>query len=175
MAEKKKKKEPPKNKPKAKRKVGSPTIYNTKLADKICEVVATSNLGTNKLCLIHKAWMPSQDTIYKWRYRHQKFAENYAKAKAQQAELLAEEIIDIADDGFNDTYIDDEGLVKTDSDVIQRSRLRVDTRKWYASKLAPKIYGDARRVENLESQNAELIAEMKELRQEIIEQNKKEY
>lgn len=55
---------------------------------------------------------------------------------------MAEEILQIADDGRNDTYEDADGHERTDSDVIQRSRLRVDTRKWLMSKLAPKKYGD---------------------------------
>ena len=42
----------------------------------------------------------------------------------------------------NDTYMDADGNVKTDNEVIQRSKLRVDTRKWLASKMAPKKYGD---------------------------------
>jgi len=120
------------------------TDYTDELADRICEAIATSTLGTNKLCKMHD-WMPVQDTIYKWRYKHPRFAEKYALAKAKQAELIAEEIVDIADDGINDTYIDAEGNVKVDTDVIARSRLRVDTRKWYASKLAPKIYGEVKK------------------------------
>jgi hypothetical protein len=127
---------------KQKAKIGAPTDYTEELADRICETIATSNLGTNKLCVIHKDWMPSPDTIYKWRYRHKEFADKYALAKAKQAELMAEELMDIADDGMNDTYVDENGNLKVDTDVVARSRLRVDTRKWYASKLAPKIYGE---------------------------------
>lgn len=62
-----------------------------------------------------------------------------------QAELLADELLSIADDGRNDTYEVTEGeekSIRTDHDVINRSRLRVDTRKWYLSKVLPKIYGD---------------------------------
>ena len=44
----------------------------------------------------------------------------------------------IADDGLNDNYTDDDGNERTLADVIQRSKLRVDTRKWIASKLKPK-------------------------------------
>ena len=120
---------------------GRPSNYNDGLADRICELVATSNLGTNKLCKLY-AWMPNADTIYQWRYRHAEFADKYARAKARQAELMVEEIIDIADDGTNDTYVDENGNQKVDTDIVARSRLRIDTRKWYASKLAPKIYGD---------------------------------
>lgn len=120
---------------------GRPTDYNSAIADRICEAVATSNLGTNKLCKMHD-WMPNADTIYQWRYRHAEFADKYALAKSKQAELMAEELMDIADDGINDTYVDEDGNIKVDTDIVARSRLRVDTRKWYASKLAPKIYGD---------------------------------
>lgn len=126
---------------KPKNPVGSPTIYNEKLANRICEIIANSPLGLPKLCKLHN-WMPNPDTIWKWRYRHQEFADKYNNAKARQAELMVEDILNIADDGLNDTYIDEDGNVRVHADVIARSRLRVDTRKWYASKLAPKIYGD---------------------------------
>lgn len=64
------------------------------------------------------------------------------RAREAQADLLAEQILQIADDGTNDTQTDDEGRVRVDQDVIARSRLRVDARKWLASKMAPKKYGD---------------------------------
>lgn len=70
------------------------------------------------------------------------FSEQYARAREAQADKLAEEALQIADDGRNDTYVDGDGNVKTDTEVIQRSKLRVDTRKWLASKMAPKKYGD---------------------------------
>ena len=70
------------------------------------------------------------------------FSEQYARAREAQADKLAEEALQIADDGRSDTYVDGDGSVKTDTEVIQRSKLRVDTRKWLASKMAPKKYGD---------------------------------
>ena len=73
---------------------------------------------------------------------HPQFSEQYARAREAQADKLAEEALQIADDGRNDTYVDGDGNVKTDTEVIQRSKLRVDTRKWLASKMAPKKYGD---------------------------------
>jgi len=57
-------------------------------------------------------------------------------------EALAEEILEIADDGINDTYETEDGKEKVNQDVINRSRLRVDTRKWLMSKLAPKKFGE---------------------------------
>jgi hypothetical protein len=69
-------------------------------------------------------------------------SEMYARARQERADLLADEIVEIADDGRNDTYVDDEGKVRVDHDVIARSRLRVDARKWVAAKLKPRVYGD---------------------------------
>jgi len=86
--------------------------------------------------------MPSQSTVFKWLSLHKEFAEQYVRAREVQADHMAEEILEIADDGRNDTYVDDEGNKKTDHDVIARSRLRVDARKWLASKMAPKKYGE---------------------------------
>lgn len=87
--------------------------------------------------------MPHQATIMAWLDGSRpEFSEQYARAREAQADKLAEEALTIADDGRNDTYMDADGNVKTDSEVIQRSKLRVDTRKWLASKMAPKKYGD---------------------------------
>jgi hypothetical protein len=59
---------------------------------------------------------------------------------------MAAEMIEIADDGKND-WMDREiskGRVITvpDHELVQRSRLRIDTRKWILAKLLPKVYGD---------------------------------
>jgi hypothetical protein len=51
-------------------------------------------------------------------------------------------VFDISDDARNDYAVDDNGNRIVDHEHINRSRLRVDTRKWYASKVLPKIYGD---------------------------------
>ena len=74
------------------------------------------------------------------------FSDQYARARLAQADKLAEDILAIADDGSNDTYTDGKGNVLTDQDVIARSRLRVDARKWLAGKMAPKKYGDSIKV-----------------------------
>jgi len=65
----------------------------------------------------------------------------YACAREAQADKMAEDILRIADDGANDTYQTENGEA-TNHDVIARSRLRVDARKWLAAKMAPKKYGE---------------------------------
>lgn len=69
------------------------------------------------------------------------FAAQYTRARAVGYERLAEEILDISDDGRNDTYMTESGEA-TNHDVIARSRLRVDSRKWMLSKMLPKVYGE---------------------------------
>ena len=80
-------------------------------------------------------------TFVKWIDDDQARSEHYARAREAQADKLAEDILAIADDGRNDTYLTDNGAA-TNQDVIARSRLRVDARKWLASKMAPKKYGE---------------------------------
>ena len=55
---------------------------------------------------------------------------------------MSDEINDIAEDGTNDWTKDEKGKTTFNNEHHQRSRLRVDTRKWLLSKALPKIYGD---------------------------------
>jgi len=82
----------------------------------------------------------------KWNREIPEFSQQYAKAREDQFEHWAEEIIEIADDGSNDWIAreSESGRIDKvpDSEHINRSRLRVDTRKWLLSKLASKRFGD---------------------------------
>jgi hypothetical protein len=80
--------------------------------------------------------------VFRWLASNQIFREQYAHAREVQAESWADDIIEISDDGVNDTYKDEDGHERTNQDVIARSRLRVDTRKWLMARMAPKKYGD---------------------------------
>ena len=84
-------------------------------------------------------------TVLNWVDANAAFSEQYAQARARGYQLLADEIIEISDDSSRD-IIDTEHGPKTDAEVVARSRLRVDSRKWMLSKMLPKIYGD--RTEN---------------------------
>lgn len=119
--------------------MGRPSDYSDTTADEICERISNGE-SLRRICLAEN--MPSKSAVFRWLYANEKFRDQYARAKEAQADALADDILDIADDGENDTYIDDEGNKRVDNDVIARSRLRVDARKWIASKLKPKVYGD---------------------------------
>lgn len=115
-----------------------PSTYTTETADAICEHIAH---GKSLVSFCKLEGSPGYSTVMRWLAENDEFRENYAHARGAQADYLAEEIILIADDGQNDTYKTDQGD-KVDQDVIARSRLRVDARKWYAARMAPKKYGD---------------------------------
>jgi hypothetical protein len=66
----------------------------------------------------------------------------YARAREIQADYLADQIIEISDETHSDKSFNEDGYEVTNHEVIARSRLRVDARKWKASKLYPKKYAD---------------------------------
>lgn len=82
------------------------------------------------------------DSFYYLMTRDPTVKQMYEEARQVQAEHMADELQYIADYGLNDTYTDDKGRTRVDQDVVQRSRLRVDTMKWRMSKLHWKRFGD---------------------------------
>lgn len=87
--------------------------------------------------------MPNKSTVFRWLAANAEFATKYAHAREEQADLYAESIVDIADElEIEATYKGDEVKLDLSAASVARNRLRVDARKWYASKLAPKKYGD---------------------------------
>jgi len=123
--------------------IGRPTIYTPELADKICAALANGK-SMRTICL--DAGMPARETLFAWiRTNNEGFSDQYAKAKAECSDALVEEILDIADDGANDwmeTHDPKNPGWRFNGEHFQRSRLRVDTRKWIASKMKPRKYGE---------------------------------
>lgn len=91
--------------------------------------------------------MPEARTIHYWLLDKDKeaFFQQYARARGIQAEVMFDEILEIADDGSNDLMTITKGnssYEMEDKEVTNRSKLRVDSRKWYLSKVLPKKFGD---------------------------------
>lgn len=122
--------------------------FSQEMADEICRTIATSSKGLRRLLSENPHW-PCRSEIYEWVFENKAFADQYTHAKARQVEWLVEEALDIAYDGSDDTY-EDKGKKRCDHEWVARSRLKVDTIKWFASKLAPKIYGDKLQVEKVD-------------------------
>ena len=120
--------------------MGRPTDYTPELASQICERLAD---GESLRAICRDESMPARSTVFRWLAEDAAFQDQYARAREAQADALAEDILDIADDGRRDYLKDPEsGREIVDHDHIARARLRVDARKWYAGKVAPKKYGD---------------------------------
>lgn len=119
---------------------GRPSKYTPELAREICLRIAA---GASVRSICEDEAMPSESTVRAWAVDDlEGFSAQYTRAIQIRAMGWADEIVDISDDGRNDTYIDDNGNERTDNERVARSRLRVDTRKWMLSKMLPKVYGD---------------------------------
>lgn len=121
---------------------GRPTNYNDLIADEICEQIS---LGRSLIQITSDADFPAESTVYAWLVKYPEFQEKYARARENQAEHYASEIIALADTPVEGRKV----VIKADGseeitigDTVERTRLQIDARKWYASKLAPKKYGD---------------------------------
>lgn len=110
-----------------KRKTGRPSKYSDEMAEKICEKIAN---GRSLRSICAEDGMPTTSTVCKWLIENKEFSEQYARARTRQADYFFEEIVEIADS------------VEADSAAVAKARLQVDARKWAASKIAPKKYGD---------------------------------
>ena len=85
--------------------------------------------------------LPARKTFYEWLANDKELSNHYANTCELRADIIFDEMIDIADDTSNDTIYSESGE-KVNSEWINRSRLRIDTRKWILSKMNPKKYGD---------------------------------
>lgn len=123
-----------KEKPK---KIGRPSLYSKKIADKICLLIATSSKGLRAICKDNPG-LPDYATIFKWLRESDKqyFIDSYARAREDQADFLADEMMEISD------HTEEDHTAFTGINVVNRDRLRIDTRKWIAAKLKPKKYAD---------------------------------
>lgn len=118
---------------------GRPTKYTKELAATLCEQIA---LGLSLRTVCKADTMPGMSTVFTWLREYKEFQEQYARACEERTEAMAEDLLDIADDGTNDYMESEDGKPQYNGDSIQRAKLRVDTRKWLMSKMKPKKYGD---------------------------------
>lgn len=122
---------------------GRPSEFTQETADIICERLADGE-SLREICGADD--MPSRASVFRWLGSQEEFRNQYERAREAQADLLADEITDIADDGSNDWMKRQREDGSTDDvlnhEHIARSKLRIDARKWVAAKLKPKKYGD---------------------------------
>jgi hypothetical protein len=103
---------------------GRPSTYNLDEAKRICGWIAS---GKPLIDYCKQPYSPHIDTVYEWRAVHPEFSEMYTRAREDQADYLADQLLQIADDSTLDH---------------NDRRIKIDTRKWIASKLKARTYGD---------------------------------
>ena len=123
-----------------KRKRGGQLTYDRETAHAICVRLAR---GETLKGICRDRDFPSESAVRRWALEdHDGFATRYALARQLGLDTMADQLLEIADDGSQDFKLDSHGNLVPDHEHIARSRLRIDTRKWYLAKLAPKCYGD---------------------------------
>jgi hypothetical protein len=108
--------------------MGRKSTYTPEIAEEICRRLAH---GESLAGICRDSHMPPPSTVRKWAVEDVSgFGARYARARQDQANHLAESIIEIADNA-------------TDANL---ARLQIDARRWYAAKVAPKAWGDNMQV-----------------------------
>lgn len=116
-------------------KPGRPSKYSDELAETICTLLME---GQSLVRICSHDNMPSRQTVARWLAAKPEFQQRYTRAREVQAEFMADELLALADDASEDFY----GEGQPNRVAVQRSKLQIDTRKWVASKLLPRKYGE---------------------------------
>jgi hypothetical protein len=124
------------------------TYWNAEVADRI--LTAISNGDSLATALKREGINPR--TFAKW-LSVKDFRDRYMDSRRIQAEIMAHEIIAIADDASRDRIVGNDGKIRFDMASVNRARLRIDTRKFILAKVLPKIYGDRIALTDADGEN----------------------
>ena len=115
---------------------GRPVVFGI---DNPCwfEICKQISEGKSLSTALKSDGMPSYRSALMMLQTNLEFRTMYEKAIESRADRLAEEILELADEAIPANL---DGPSK--SAWVQQKRLQVDTRKWVAAKLKPKVYGD---------------------------------
>lgn len=124
---------------------GRPAIpFDAAIADAICDAISTQSKGLGQI-IEDLGFDISPSLIYKWLQADSAFCERYARAKADQARVLADQISELADIEPRMCEIPTKSgatYEAVDRGHLEWRRQQVEARKWLAAKLLPKVYGE---------------------------------
>jgi hypothetical protein len=106
---------------------GRPSQYTDEIFNSICDKLADGN-SLKRIC--EDEQMPDKATFYRWINDNKDLCDKYARAKEDSSDALADDIQDIGDKVLTGEY------------EPNNARVAIDAKKWIASKLKPKKYGD---------------------------------
>lgn len=124
--------------------IGRPSDYTEELAKQICKKIA-EGYSLRKIEAMDD--MPSTSTMMNWNLTNKEFLAQYTRAKEQQADAFAEQILDIADNSVEDVL---------QTKAVERARLRIESRKWLMGKMKPKKYGDSTQLKLADNEGGKL-------------------
>lgn len=124
--------------------MGRPTDYCEDLVTAICKRISA---GDSLRTICEEEDFPARSTVFYWLSKYDEFSDQYARACRDRTNFHADEILEIADDGSNDWMerTNSEGECigwSVNGEAVQRSKLRIESRKWLMEKLEPKKYGN---------------------------------
>jgi hypothetical protein len=120
-------------------KLGRPSGFNEDIAREICERLAT---GQSMGAIAELEHMPTMPTMWAWIRKEPAFFSDYMRAREEQAHVLFDQCLDIADDTANDLLVAEDGTVTANTIAVTRAKLRIDTRMRMAAKMSPKVYSE---------------------------------
>jgi len=142
--------------------LGRPSRYSRKIANKICALLATGKT-LRAICRDDDS-LPDESTVRKWAVNDVNgFFPLYARAREMGLDSMADECIEISDERLPERRVSQSAKRKADgsieaevaghvnittTDNVARATLKLDARKWYLSKLAPKRYAERIKIED---------------------------
>lgn len=155
-------------------KTGRPPMpFCQDTANIICDLIATSSKSIYTLCKEHPE-LPNHQTINTWLWKYRDlFLDQYLNAKAAQQMHMIEESEALLEDVLY--YYDNNGNKRIDTASLAKQVAKVQMRKWHASKLMPKLYGDKTILETHNKHDDVIREKVLALQVELAEKNKKEY
>lgn len=162
-----------KAKARAKKFAGQPKIpFCQDTADFICTEIATSSKSISRICKENPE-LPSDRTINTWMWREPAFFQQYLVAKERQQIFMIEETEGMLENVLY--YVDAQGNKRIDAPSMAMQQAKANLRKWHASKMMPKVYGDKTVIETHNKQDDEMKEKLLKLQKENEEKYKKDY
>lgn len=116
----------------------------TEAIEEIFALIATTPKSLESICN-SQGHFPTARTVYRMIAADEELCQRYTRAKAEQLQVLADQLVDLADQD----RVCEKVTIKPDGsrevvilDQVERTKVQIDTRKWLLSKLDPKKYGD---------------------------------
>ena len=122
--------------------VGRPTKYTPKLGQQICQAIATTAQGLKRIC--EDKGFPTSKTVYSWIRQFPEFREMYRQARVDQATVLADDILELADNerlGQMVIQKEDGSRYVRVGDMTGRTKIQISARQWLLARLDPKKWG----------------------------------